>query len=505
MTKITVPIIVENIDHLRKQAQMAVDGGADILELRLDFWQSPETLIHHVAEIIGIGKSFGLEVLATCRAHWEGGNYTGSEEVRYSILKAAARAGADYIDIELKAAQNSLPDLAPAKTIISYHDFDTMPVDLQDIINSIKAVSSEAIAKIAFKASSITDSFRMLDIMKANPGIIAIAMGYEGIITRLCAGKFNCLLTFAALTPQDATAPGQITLKQMTEIYRVKKCGPETALFGVIGSPISHSRSPEIHNRAFDHSSFNGLYAPLLIGPDDFTSFMDNILARNWLDFRGFSVTIPHKHNALEYIRAKDGHIDPAADAIGAVNTILIDKQGKLSGYNTDYYGALQAMTDGMSHSGSGKQINGSKAAVIGSGGVARAIVAALVDNNAQVSIYNRTLPRAQELAQCFGCKYFELTALAELDADLLINCTSLGMEPDIESCPVDPAIIKDNMVVFDTVYVPLETRLLKYAHQAGAICISGLDMFINQAVKQFELFTGKTAPLEHMNSTMGR
>ncbi len=503
MTKITIPIKVENITRLREQAQLAVDGGADILELRLDYWDNPETLIQQVADIIGTGKSYGLEVLATCRAQWEGGNYNGSEVNRYAILQAAAKAGADYIDIELKAAQNNLPDLSPAKTIISYHNFEAMPADLQDIIDSIKTVSTQAIAKIAFKASSITDSFRMLDIMKANPGIIAIAMGYEGIITRLCAGKFNSLLTFAALTPQDATAPGQISLKQMIEMYRVKKCGPETTLYGVIGSPISHSRSPEIHNRAFEHSGFNGLYAPLLIGPDEFNSFMDNVLARNWLDFRGFSVTIPHKHNALEYITEKGGHIDPAAQAIGAVNTVIIDKQGHLSGYNTDYYGALKAMTDGLNHCS--KQITGSKAAVIGSGGVARAIVAALVDNNAQVSIYNRTLTRAQELAQCFDCKYYDLSALPELDADLLINCTSLGMEPDIESCPVDPAVIKNNMVVFDTVYVPLETRLLKYAHQAGAVCISGLDMFINQAVKQFELFTGKAAPQEHMNQTMGR
>lgn len=503
MTKIIVPIKVENLDRLREQAQAALDGKADMLELRLDYWQNPETLWHNIGEIMRIGKSYNLKVLVTCRAGWEGGLYSGSEETRMSILKAAANAGANYIDLELKAAQKHLPDFAPAYTILSFHDFDGMPDDPQEIVDTISTVCPTAIAKIACKASSITETFRILDLLKANPGIIAIAMGYEGIITRLTAGKFGGRLTFAALNNADATAPGQITLEQMTEMYHVHKCSPQTKLFGVIGSPISHSRSPEIHNRAFDHCGFDGMYLPLLIGPDEFSIFMDNISSRTWLDFSGFSVTIPHKHNALEYIKAKCGHIDPAAEIIGAVNTIIIGEDGKLSGYNTDYYGALKAIIDGLARNS--RTLPGTKAAIVGSGGVARAIVTALVDNKVEVTIYNRTISRAKELAETCGCKYAGLEKLPDMQASLLINCTSLGMEPDIESCPVDPEIIKPDMVVFDTVYVPLETKLLKYAHASGAVCISGLDMFINQAVKQFELFTGKEAPHETMSNTMGK
>ena len=501
MTNITVPIKVDSIEKLNTQIEAAIAGEADMVELRLDFWPDSEDLVLKVREIVKTAKQFNVKIIATCRANWEGGNFAGTEESRMAILENAAAEGADYIDIEMKAAEKLLPDFAPAKTIISYHDFESKPIDLQDIVNTITKISTTAIPKIAYKADSIVDAFDAFDVLHKNPGMIAIAMGYEGLMTRLLAGKLDSLLTFASLSANSGTADGQITLKDMVDLYKVKSVNTETEIFGVIGSPIAHSRSPEIHNRAFQHTGVNGIYLPLLIAPDVYDSFMDNCRQRPWLKFRGFSVTIPHKHNAIDYIEKHGGFIDPPAREIGAVNTVLLGPDGQLSGYNTDYHGALQAVLDALTKNG--KQLDGMKAAVLGAGGVSRAVVAGLVDNNVEVTIYNRTVSRAESLANSFNCK---AAALSEIDSstnDLIVNCTSIGMEPDVEGCPVSPECIKSDMVVFDTVYVPLETKLLKHAIEIGAQAVSGLDMFINQAVKQFELFTGTDAPIEHMSDTV--
>ncbi len=501
MTNITVPIKVENLEKLSEQLELAKIGGADMVELRLDYWNEPETLWHKVKEIVSEASKYNFGIIATCRAEWEGGMYDGDEELRMKILQSASTAGADYIDIELKAAENYLPDFAPAKTILSHHNFDEKPLDLQDIVNTMTKVSSEAIAKIAYKANSITDTFEALDLLKDNPGMIAIAMGYEGLMSRLLAGKLDSLLTFATLSNSESTADGQISLELMSNMFRVNSSDSKTKIYGIIGSPVSHSRSPEIHNRAFAHSKYNGMYIPLLIQPDEFADFMDNCIARPWLDFCGFSVTIPHKHNAIDYVKAKGGKIDPAAEKIGAANTVIISEAGEISCYNTDYYGALKAITDTLDRDNI--SLAGMKAAVIGAGGVSRAIVAALTDNGCEVTIYNRTVARAEKLAEVFGCKYAAATEIDLMDAKLIVNCTSMGMEPDTESSPVKAETLKADMTVFDTVYVPLETKLLKYAAAAGARRVSGLDMFINQAIKQYELFTDGEAPEETMSETV--
>ncbi len=501
MTYIAIPIKVESIEKLKTQAQAAKDKGADIIELRLDYWPDQIRLEEKVVDIVTIAREYGMKVIATCRANWEGGEYDGPDKNRIKILQKAASARADYIDIELKAVAEFLPEFGPAQVIISHHNFEEKPIDLVDIINSIKNLSSDAIPKIAFKANSIADSFAALDIMRDNPGMIAIAMGYEGIITRLLAKKLNALLTFASLSNEDSTADGQINLTEIKKVYRFDKTNSDTRLFGIIGAPVCHSRGPIIHNRAFEESSFNGMYMPLLIQADEFDLFMDECLKRPWLLFSGFSVTLPHKQNAMNYLDNNNGFIDPPARKIGAINTIIITGDHELRGYNTDYHGALKAILDGLSKSG--KSLEGMPAAVIGAGGVSRAIVSALVDNKADVTIYNRTIEKAKHLAETFGCNYANSDEIDSTSAELIINCTSLGMEPEIETCPVNKTTIKSNMTVFDTVYAPLETKLLKYTVESGAMPISGLDMFINQAVKQFELFTGKSAPVATMSESV--
>jgi 3-dehydroquinate dehydratase/shikimate dehydrogenase len=294
-----------------------------------------------------------------------------------------------------------------------------------------------------------------------------------------------------------------LTIEQFKKLYRCDNIKADTELYGVIGSPVAHSLSPAIHNACFADIGANKLYLPLLVdgGSAEFGEFMHNVLARPWLGFRGFSITIPHKESAMDYVRGKGGFVEPLARRIGAVNTLLISKEGGLKAYNTDYAGALDAITAAMDITK--EQLNGIPVAIIGAGGVARAAVAGLTDAGAQVTIYNRTISRAEKLAAEFGCDFAGLDKLAQINAKLLINCTSIGMHPNINETPIPKEYLKSDMVVFDTIYNPAETLLLKQAKEAGCQTISGLDMFLNQALVQFKLFTGTDANPDLVRKTV--
>jgi len=297
-------------------------------------------------------------------------------------------------------------------------------------------------------------------------------------------------------------------VKQLKEIYRHDFIDGDTELFGVIADPVGHSLSPAIHNACFTEKNMNRLYLPLLVtqGWQGFDSFLHNVIQRKWLNFHGFSVTIPHKQNALNYVRQRHGSIEPLAEKIGAVNTLVVDSRAtsderRMSAYNTDYAGAIDAVISGMGiRRASLKKIS---VAVIGAGGVARAIVAGLSDAGAKIKIYNRTVEKAERLAEEFGCEFAGLDDLANLDAKLLINCTSIGMHPIVDATPVPKEYFKRGMTVFDTVYNPAQTLLLKQAKRKRLKTIDGVSMFVNQAAAQFKLFTGQNANAKLMRKTI--
>ena len=228
---------------------------------------------------------------------------------------------------------------------------------------------------------------------------------------------------------------------------------------------------------------------------------MQKIIARRWLDFRGFSVTLPHKQNALSFVRKSGGAIESLAGKIDAANTLLVDRHGKVSAYNTDYAGALEAITSVLKITNA--KLAGFNVAVIGAGGVARAVVAGLSDIGAKITIYNRTVERGRNLADEFNCYFKPLDELSEVKAELLINCTSIGMHPDVKHSPLSKKHLRKDMAVFDTVYNPAQTLLLKSAADKGAKTVDGLSMFINQAAAQFKLFTGQQANTRFMRKTV--
>jgi len=492
-TRLICTLTGSTAEEMLEQMTLASAGGCDAVECRLDYLTPPPSP-PQAAELI---SRLDPDVIATCRPVREGGRFAGSESDRLAILQAASEAGAEFIDVE---ADVPLEDRPEGEIISSRHDFEKCPIDLTELAAGLDA-SPAAVNKIAFAAKNPSEALRAFDVVRdSRKPTIALAMGAEGLLSRILAGKFGAFGTFAALSEELGSAPGQPTVADLRDLYRWDSINADTELYGVIGCPVGHSMSPAIHNAAFEAAGVNGAYVPLLIPPggDSFNEFLDGVLSRRWLDWRGLSVTIPHKHNALEFVGAEN--CDPLAVRIGAVNTITISPDGTVRGDNTDYAAAIDALCDAMGIRRD--DLAGRKVAVLGAGGAGRAIVAALAHYRAETTIYNRTVSRGVKLADEFGATACGLDALSRMRAEIVINCTPIGMHPNVGGSPLE-RIPETVRVVFDTIYNPIRTRLLGAASDAGRQTVSGLEMFVNQAVAQFETWTDKPAPREVMRQVV--
>ena len=483
-----------------------------MLELRTDYLQ--QLSVDLVRQLIGEAKGTAkLAIIVTCRDRRQGGAKKHPLQLRLDVLVAAAEMGAEFIDFEYEnflstenreILERALSAGSKTRLIISDHNFKGRFENIGRLYRHIETLYPAAIVKLVYTAEHINDCFEAFDLLEKKRGeAIVFCMGAAGLISRIIAKKLGSFVTFAGIDEKSTTAPGQLTIKEFKDLYRYDDIQPDTQLYGVIGDPVGHSLSPHIHNGCFAAAGLNKLYLPLWVqgGADEFDKFMEHTLSRKYLGFRGFSITIPHKANALEYTKARFGFVEPLAEKIGAANTLIITADGELKAYNTDYAGALDAVASAMGIEW--EDLKGLPTAVVGAGGVARAIVAGLADVGARVKIYNRTVKKAERLAAEFGCDFAGLDELKNLDAKLIINCTSIGMHPKIDATPVSAEYLKADMVVFDTVYNPAETLLLKQARKIGAKTISGLDMFVNQAAAQFRLFTGKPADTDLMRKTL--
>ena len=508
-TKLAVPIAGGDLEQARHQIKAAIAAGAEMLELRTDYLENLS--VDLVKGLIAEAKkatSGEQPLIVTCRDRRQGGAKEYPPGLRIDVLVGALKAGAEFIDFEYEnflsvenqeRIQLALSQSSKAGLILSVHNFETKFDNIGKLHRHILTLYPAAIPKLVYTANHINDCFEAFDLLHRTSGErIIFCMGEAGLISRIIAKKLNSFVTYASVDDKSATAPGQLTIEQLKKLYRWDSINSDTELYGIIGSPAAHSLSPVVHNACFAEMRANKLYLPLLVegGKDEFDRFVKNILNRGWLDFRGFSVTIPHKANGLGYVRENQGFVEPLAEKIGAANTLLISRDGKLGAYNTDYAGAMNAITSAL---GSRADLNDLGVAVIGAGGAARAIVAGLSDAGAKVTIYNRTIKKAERLAGEFRCEFAPLNELPKLDAELVINCTSIGMHPDTDATPLPQECIKKDMVVFDTVYNPAETLLLKQAKEAGAKTIGGLEMFVNQALAQFKYFTGQNPNIKLM------
>jgi 3-dehydroquinate dehydratase/shikimate dehydrogenase len=329
-------------------------------------------------------------------------------------------------------------------------------------------------------------------------------MGEFGIPSRLLAGRYGAPFTYATFSQERAMAPGQLTFDEMRDVFHYDKIDAATEIYGVVADPVAHSMSPLIHNAAFAHKKLNKVYLPFRVPHDALTATLE---AFEWLPVQGYSVTLPHKEAVLEITDQYDGPVRE----IGAANTLFHGTNGKWRAANTDYDAALLSLVRELQPDtaegtdASLSALAGKKVLILGAGGVARAIARGVVSHGGVLMIANRTKARAAELVEQLGCLLVEWQNRGSVFADVLINCTSVGMHPNLDHTPFAENWLREGMVVFDTIYNPERTLLVKQARDRGAKTITGVDMFVGQAARQFELFTGRTAPVEVMREALRR
>jgi 3-dehydroquinate dehydratase/shikimate dehydrogenase len=410
------------------------------------------------------------------------------------------------VDIELATLRARLDraHVLGRNVIASFHDFQGRPDRLYNVIAEMNAAPIH-VNKIVWTARTIRDNLEAFEILQQRQRpTIALCMGEAGLISRVLAKKFGAFLTFASLEPGGGTAPGQISIHDMKRLYRWDAINQKTKVYGVVASPVAHSMSPAIHNAAFDETNHDGVYLPMLVNPgyESFKAFMESFVSFQGLDLSGLSVTIPHKENALRYLKEKGAQVEPLAERIGAVNTIVIGQA--LKGRNTDYAAILDSITDKLDMTRD--DLANYRVAVIGAGGTGRTAVAALAHFGATIVVYNRTKDRADALAAEFNGKTGKVVAaplekLCDSCCQIYINTSSVGMHPNVDVSPLgdNPPKLSPDTVVFDTVYNPPRTKLLQQAETAGAKTIGGIEMFVRQAAAQFEAWTGLKAPADVM------
>ncbi|KAL4564851.1 hypothetical protein LXL04_028924 [Taraxacum kok-saghyz] len=506
-TLICAPIMADTVDQMVIQMNSAKSYGADLVEIRLDSLKEfsvPE-------DIQTLVKLSPLPTLFTYRPTWEGGQYSGDEESRLDALRLAMELGADHIDVELQAVDdfnNLIKGDKPTKCklIVSSHNYENTPSveELGNLVARIQSTGAD-IVKFATTAVDITDVARVFQITAhSQVPIIAMVMGEKGLMSRVLCPKFGGYLTFGTLEHGKVSAPGQPTIRDLLDLFNFRQLGPDTKVFGIIGKPVGHSKSPLLYNQAFRSVGFNGVYVHMLV--DNVKNFLDTYSST---DFAGFSCTIPHKEAVVQCC----DEVDPVAKSIGAVNCVVRrEKDGKLYGCNTDYVGAISAIEDALRGSGGvqngGSPLDGRLFVVIGAGGAGKALAYGAKEKGARIVIANRTYDRARELAEIIGGEAISLGDLSSYGPEqgmILANTTSIGMQPNINETPISREALKSYALVFDAVYTPKITRLLREAGECGAIVVTGVEMFIGQAYEQYERFTGLPAPKELFREIMAK
>jgi 3-dehydroquinate dehydratase/shikimate dehydrogenase len=490
--KLCVAITGTTAEEMIERA-LEVRQETNFLEFRLDYLPKPLAALPRLKTFIA--DHTALTAVATCRCTANGGRFDGSNAAALDILLKAAEAGFQIVDIELetieKLPKTTMAHLreAGAAVIISHHDFHATK-DLEAIYHRIEPFAPD-FAKIVPTARSLSDNLTLMRFLErmedhSNASIVGICMGDAGIISRVLGLRAGSAFTFAAATQGEETAPGQIAARTLLETYRVDQVDAATKVYGVAGNPIRSSLSPLMMNTAFRRETVNAVYLALQTAKaDDLFKLMREV------PIQGLSVTMPLKQSVVPHLE----RTDPLSAKIGAVNTILRGQDGKFYGFNTDVAGILGPLERRLS-------LKDARILVLGAGGVGRAAVFGCRDKGAEVFICNRTSETAQKLARQAGAKTVRRDALAKLSFDVIINATPVGMAglavKNAPVSPLEPAEINARYV-FDLVYNPIETPLLRMARQKGIAVISGVEMFVQQGARQFEIWTGKPAPEEEM------
>jgi len=479
---------------LAEEWKAAAEAGVELVELRLD-------CLRRDPDLKRILKDRPTPAVFTIRRGVDGGLWRGNEEKRQQLLREAVALGVDYVDLEMDIAPK-IRRFGKTKRIVSYHNLKTTPVDLEDIAEKCEEFDPDVV-KIATAASNLAEASRVLHLgTTAKAPTIPIAMGEVGVFTRILGAKYGAPFTYAGFNPERVFAVGMVPFAIFQKDYRYDEINAQTEVYGVLGDPIEQSLSPAVHNAAFRHLGLNKVMVPLLVANGELPAFFKELL---WLDIKGCSVTIPHKEVIVPLLQQKEG----AVERTGTCNTVMLQEQGRRVGYNTDYRAAmdsLEAAMGGRASEESASPLFEKQVLILGAGGVARAIAFGLMRRGAHVTITNRHDERATRLAEEAGCRAVTWSARASTLADVIINATPVGMHPNVDDTPLPPAAFsRPGMVVFDTIYHPENTMMLKLARERGSVVVTGVDMFLRQAALQFKLYTGHDAPVNVMREVLHR
>jgi 3-dehydroquinate dehydratase/shikimate dehydrogenase len=479
----------EPVEMVEKAEALVRDNT--FLEFRLDYLPRPALALTRIKQFTEYHPH--VSTIATCRRVANGGKFRGSLASELDILTKAAASGCQLVDLELQSALRlKRPQLERLRTkaalILSYHDFRGTK-KLDETLEKMVALPAD-FYKIVTTATTLHDNVLMMKFLEKNSdqhSLIGLCMGEQGIISRVLGVRAGSAFTFAAVSEDEKTAPGQVTAQELRSTYRIEQVDPATRVYGVAGDPVAHSLSPSIMNAALRRETVNGVYLALHA-----KTLKDLLGCVKDIPIHGLSITMPYKEAIVPHLDNTDAH----TTKIGACNTVVRAQDGKLYGFNTDAAGVVRPLQQRIS-------LESAKILVLGAGGAARAAVYGLKERGAEVYILNRTLGPAQKLARSARARLLKRADLKKMTFDVIINATSVGMGNTKDS-PLNENEIKARYV-FDMVYDPPETRLMKMAKAAGAEVIPGIEMFVQQAARQFEIWTGKPAPIDEMLLVVNR
>lgn len=478
--------------HAIAEHRHLAESGVRLVELRADCIQGD-------VQVGRLLRERPCPAIVTCRRPADGGHWERGEDARRLVLRTAIAEGADYVDLEEDVAA-AIPRYGSTRRIVSHHDFTRTPADLPAIHARLAALDADVV-KIATMANQPDDGLRMLELVRGSRlPTVGICMGDIGTPTRILAGAAGAPFTFATADDDRVLAPGQISWRRMRDLYRYDSLTAATRIFGVVADPVAHSLSPVVHNAALAAAGIDAVYLPFRVPADQLDAFLAH--ASRW-PLAGLSVTIPHK----EAVLARCTSCDDLVRAIGAANTIAFGPAG-MSASNTDATAAVESLAAGIVDADGPVKtglIGLKSALVLGAGGAARAVAFGLRREGVEVTIAARTPERSRTMAAEVGCRAVEWSARYRLPYDCLVNTTPVGMHPNVNETPFDGEHLRPYMAVFDTVYNPETTLLIKQARSVGCRTVTGVDMFVRQAARQFRIWHGQDAPAAVMRDALKR
>ncbi len=476
------------------EIQEAEKRGAKLIELRLDF----------LAKAIDFKRLTPYKKcpwVATLRRPADGGRYGGTEAERQVILRQAIVSGAfEWVDLETDIAP-TIPRFGPVKRIVSYHNLNETPANLDEIYAGMLKQDAD-VYKLAVLAQTPNDVVRVLKLQQSAPKpTVAFCMGDIGQPSRFLALKYGAPWIYAAFNKERGIAPGLPSLDEFRTTYPIAKIGPATRVFGLLGDPVGHSFSPLLHNHMYKRMGVDALYLLFRVPRGMLPQAVEEY---GHIPVSGYSVTVPHKEAAAALAREKEA----AVELTGAANTLVRRSDGKFQAENTDLAAAIDSLKAHLAERAEGgavTQLSQMSVLLLGAGGAARALAFGLHREGAQLTITGRTYERAQRLAEEVKCKAVDWHARHSVAFDVLVNCTPVGMHPNVDESPCHFSALKPGVTVFDTIYNPETTLLIREARTRGCHTITGVDMFVRQAARQIELFAGQTPDLASMREIVRR